>query len=80
MNYELISRFVRRLARIGIDVELTGNYPWIYLNKVNGKKVKGKFYGQHGFTAFMLDIKYESDTPVKFTDIGKVFSKIRETL
>lgn len=39
--------FVKRLANIDIDIEitLTGNYPchWVYLNEVNGNKIKEIF-------------------------------------
>ena len=31
-----INIFVERLKKIGIQIELVGNVPWIYLNKVNG--------------------------------------------
>ena len=35
-----ISIFVRRMKRIGITLELVGNYPWIYLDSVNGNRIK----------------------------------------
>lgn len=72
-NVEL---FVDRLKKIGISVELSANYPWIYLDKVNGKKVKEKFQGNHGFTAFFLT--NNSENPYKITDTKIVFKKIRE--
>jgi hypothetical protein len=68
-----IKSFVNRLAKIGIKVELFGNYPWIYLDTVNGKKVKDKFQGDHGFTVFF----YGED---ELTSIPIVFKKIREML
>lgn len=48
-----IASFVSRLRRLGVEVELSGNYPWVYLDKVNGKKVKGTFRADHGFTVFL---------------------------
>ena len=30
-----IDSFVKRLDKIGIKVELVGNYPWLYLDKIN---------------------------------------------
>ena len=36
MEDNVINRLVPRLRKIGIDVELIGNIPWIYLRKVNG--------------------------------------------
>ncbi len=72
----IIDRFVSKLKYIGITVELTGNYPWIYLDTVNGKKVKGKFMANHGFTAFLL----RQDGSIIFSDRKEVFKKIRETI
>lgn len=40
MEDNVVNRLVPRLRKIGINVELFGNYPWIYLDKVNGNKVK----------------------------------------
>lgn len=73
-----LSSFYRRLKNIGIEVEMFGNYPWIYLDKVNGKKVKGTFQANHGFTVFFRAIR--PGEPDKITDIPVIFSKIRETL
>ena len=73
-----IESFVKRLERIGIEVKLVGNYPWVYLDKVNGKRVSGRFMAEHGFTVFFIATrKGEVD---KMTDINIIFSKIRETL
>ncbi len=72
----IIDRFVSKLKYIGITVELTGNYPWIYLDTVNGKKVNGKFMANHGFTAFLL----KHDGSIIFSDRKEVFKKIRETI
>ena len=40
MEDNVVNRLVPRLRKIGINVELFGNYPWIYLDKVNCNKVK----------------------------------------
>lgn len=45
-----IGIFVSRLKKIGIDVELSANVPWIYLTKVNGNTVTEKLDANHGFT------------------------------
>lgn len=73
-----ILSFVNRLKKIGVNVELAGNYPWVYLDKVNGKKVKGTYEGNHGFTVFFAAIRPgQKDT---MTDTKIIFNKIRETL
>jgi len=44
-----ISLFVKRLEKIGVRVDLLGNFPWVYLHKVNDVKVEGSFHADHGF-------------------------------
>lgn len=73
-----ISSFVERLKKIGIKVELVGNYPWIYLDKVNGYKVWERFKANHGFTVFYKAVKLGQEDQI--TDIPKIFKKIREML
>jgi len=70
----IITRFGRRLENIGIKIQLGGNYPWIYLDKVNDVRVKEEFYGNHGFTAFWAT----NCGGAKFTERRAVFKKIRE--
>jgi hypothetical protein len=65
---------VKRLKRIGVDVELIANYPWVYMTKVNGVPVTEKFMANHGFTAFF------AATAERWSDRRKVFAKIRELL
>ena len=76
MEDNVINRLVPRLRKIGIDVELFGNYPWIYLDKVNGNKVKEKFEANHGFTIAFLPIR--NDQKMELTNIGEVFKIIRK--
>lgn len=71
-----LATFMGRLYRIGIDVELSGNYPWIYLDKVNGKRVTEKFEGNHGFTIMFVPIRKEQKA--EFTDIKEIFKIIRK--
>lgn len=68
--------FVHRLQMIGIDVELAGNYPWIYLTKINGKSVDETFRGEHGFTIAFVPIR--PDKELQFTDTGEIFKLIRK--
>jgi len=74
MNRKLIASFVKRLKRIGVDVELIANYPWVYMTKVNGVPVTELFMANHGFTAFFV---HRGD---KWSDRRRVFAKIRELL
>jgi hypothetical protein len=71
-----IDVFINRLKKLGIIVEIFANYPWIYINTINGKRVTEKFQGNHGFTAFFLQIK----GGVKVTDTREIFKLIRKYL
>ena len=49
-----ISSFITRLKKIGVT-ELAGNYPWVYLESVNGHRVYERYYANHGFTVFFVN-------------------------
>ena len=68
--------FVKRLEKIGIEITLFGNYPWIYLDTVNKNKVKETFQANHGFTIAFLPVRLEQE--LNFTDIGEIFKAIRK--
>jgi len=69
--------FVERLKKIGIDVKLSGNFPWIYLDEINGVRVTERFEANHGFTVMFLPGR--NDSPVsEFTDITEIFKLIRK--
>ena len=74
MSRPIIASFVQRLKRIGVDVELVLNYPWVYMTKVNGVPVTETFKAHHGFTAFFIA------RGERWSDRRKVFAKIRELL
>jgi hypothetical protein len=72
-----ITRFVERLKKIGIDVKLSGNFPWVYIDEICGKRVTEKFEGNHGFTLIFLPGR--NDSPVsEFTDITEIFKLLRK--
>ncbi len=68
--------FVNRLKRLGIDITLVANVPWIYIDKINGKRVTEIFQGNHGFTVAFLPAQKGKD--LFFTDIGEIFKLIRK--
>ena len=72
-----ITRFVERLKKIGIEVKLSGNFPWVYIAEICGKRVTEKFYGNHGFTLIFLPGRNDSP-PSEFTDIKEIFKLIRK--
>lgn len=68
--------FVDRLRKLGVEIKLVGNYPWIYIDKINGRKVTETFEGNHGFTIAFLPIRVGQD--LHFTDIGEIFRLLRK--
>lgn len=68
--------FINRLKRIGIDVQLGANYPWIYIDYINGKRVTERFEAKHGFTVAFLPIR--KDKELQFTDITEIFKLLRK--
>jgi hypothetical protein len=71
-----ITIFVERLQKIGIEVKLSVNYPWIYIDCINSKRVTEKFQANHGFTLAFTPIKIGQE--IKFTDIKEIFKLLRK--
>ncbi len=71
-----IDVFVSRLRKIGIEIKLFGNYPWIYIDEINGIKVTEKFEGNHGFTLAFIS-KFNGE-PTTYTDLTEIFKLIRK--
>ena len=74
----VVNRFINRLTKIGIDVELIGNYPWVYLTTVNGVSIEETYMAEHGFTAFFEPIRANQE--IQFSDRREVFKMIRKAL
>jgi hypothetical protein len=72
-----ITIFVERLKKIGIDVKLSGNFPWVYIDEICGKRVTERFNANHGFTLIFLPGRNDSP-PSEFTDIKEIFKLIRK--
>lgn len=77
LTRDKIAVFVERLKKIGIEVKLTGNFPWVYIDEICGKRVTEKFEGNHGFTLIFLPGRNDSP-PSDFTDIREIFKLIRK--
>ena len=75
MGEDVISILVKRLRRCGIEIELSGNYPWIYLDKVNGNRIKQEdFTANHGFNIAWFGIK--NDDIIKLAEDPKTIISI----
>lgn len=63
--------FINRLKKIGIETTYNGNYPWIYFDTINGKKVKEKFASDYGFVVGYANKNFT------FENLTKIFNLIR---
>lgn len=73
---KVLDDFKRRMDKLGIKCEFSGNYPWIYIDKINGKRVTERFCGNHGFTVAFLPIR--QGQKMELTDIGEIMKIIRK--
>lgn len=63
-----------RLSKIGIEIELVGNIPWIYLTKVNDNVIdESDFTANHGFV-----IAWDRDTIELDSNRKRIFEIIRK--
>jgi len=50
-------KLYNRLKKININIELFGNYPWVYIDSVNNNRIKKEDHNtDHGF-----DITFENN-------------------
>lgn len=71
-----ITVFVERLQKIGVNLKLGCNYPWVYIDYINDERVTEKFQANHGFTLCFMPIR--KDEEIKFTDTTEIFNLIRK--
>ena len=73
-----LSIFRNRMKKLNINLELVGNYPWIYIRSVNDNVIQREdyFQGNHGFTIGFHPVKLGDS--FDFTDIGMIFKLIRK--
>jgi len=66
------------MKKLGIDIELIGNYPWVYIDTINGKSVTEQFRSDYYFTVAFLPIRNNQNQEITFTDITQIFKLIRK--
>jgi len=71
-----IKSFVERLKKIGIEVKLAGNFPWIYLERINGKWVTETYQAEHGFTVAFMPIRKGQE--LELTNVTEIFKLLRK--
>lgn len=77
-NKDKLSILVNRLNRIGINIELSANIPWIYLSYVNGHRISEVGNGgNHGYVIAWYSVR--ADGEIRLTEnMGDVFKLIRK--
>jgi len=75
---EKLTIFIKRMEKLGITVELMGNFPWIYLLSINGKQVTETYLSNHRFTIMFTPVRLGQ--PHEFTNIKEIFILIRKYL
>jgi hypothetical protein len=65
-----------RLSKIQVEVEFKINYPWVYIDSINGIKVKERHFSKHGYTIAFLPTKLGDN--LKFVNISGIFKLIKE--
>ena len=73
-----LDKLVIRLKKIGIDVKLAGNYPWVYLDEVDGKRVDEIFWSEHYFCIGFMNYKLGTFRFNEFSEIFKVIRKYKK--
>lgn len=72
-------KFIGRLKKIGIGIEVSNNIPWIYLHTVNGRRIQEEpFLSERAFTIAWFPIR--KGKQINLTDRRKVFQTIRKNL
>jgi hypothetical protein len=75
-----VVKFRDRLKKIGYEIKLAGNVPWIYLHSVNGNVVKERDWinANHGYTFAWFPKTNDDDFTINWTDIKFTFKLIRK--
>ena len=76
MERDVLEAFQDRMLKLGINVELVGNYPWVYIESINGKRVTETYRANHGFTIAFIPIRLGQK--LEITDISKVMNLVRK--
>jgi hypothetical protein len=75
-----VIKFKERLEKIGIKIELMVNIPWIYLESVNGNKIKPEDWvnANHGHCIAWYPIKIGDEMKLNWPDMDLTFKLIRK--
>jgi hypothetical protein len=71
---------IDRLAKIGIEIKVSGNIPWIYLVSVNGNKIQPEDFANanHGYTIAWISVHKDRPGVKLDEDLKETFRIIRK--
>jgi hypothetical protein len=73
-----IEVFINRMKKIGIELKMVVNVPWIYLVSVNGNPIKEEDYNaDHGYTIAWYPVRMGIE-PHLDSDLNRTFDIIRK--
>jgi hypothetical protein len=73
-----IEVFINRMKKIGIELKMVVNVPWIYLVSVNGNPIKEEDYNaNHGYTIAWYPVRMGIE-PHLDSDLNRTFDIIRK--
>ena len=79
---QTIEKFIKRMKSIGIEINASLNFPWIYIDRINGMAVTEKRFSEHKFTlGFATDesmFKDNLDSTFKLLRKYKNLTKIKK--
>jgi hypothetical protein len=80
MNMNEVTKFRKRLKKIGYEIELQSNVPWIYLHSVNGNKIKEEDWinSNHGYCLAWYPLYPNDEIKINQNDIKTTFMLIRK--
>jgi len=70
-----LQTFIRRMNKLGYKLQLNFNFPWIYLQSINGEIVKEHQFSEHGWTIAISPFNSEK---VNFINLKNTLKLIRK--
>jgi hypothetical protein len=77
---EELERFIARMSRLGIKLQLEGNYPWVYLESVNGNTISRRYGSEHGYVLGFTAIRLDAEKSFDYYDLKDAFKTIRDNI
>lgn len=71
--YKELDGIITKLHKAGVNIQLLINYPWVYIDKINNRKVIEKYNSEHGWVVGIYN-----KNKFKIDNIKEFFNLIRK--